>query len=440
MTSRREEIIQLLSDRTARTVAQIARELGIDRANVSNKLYSSRRTFVKVGATAEGREMLWSLRELTDIGSVPRIQNSQQTNTMDQAIERETNRLRNQELTRELSQLQRTEAKRQQYIRSIEQSLAPYAPTELVPASLQYDDLSPHSWVLQFSDWHVGQSTPIQTTGGVYEQTTEITRWQVERMVNALRSIHSVQKNGYEIKKILVVFNGDLLENDQMRASQARGIDRLVTQQAVEVFDLMGYTLRQLLTFPGVEEIEVHNVGGNHDRTSQKPGNAGLGELDYVDTYSWLVGSLLTRALSDEPRIKMTNWETYFGYTEFCGQRIIFEHGSSVRLGVGSYGGVPWYPVVNGANKLMDMLGGAELVMMGHVHQPAVLPIKQRTWLVMNGSLPATTSWVQATMKSVREPTQWLLNLHEEHGVVEFHPIYAPPASFRRDGSIWTPQ
>ena len=359
--------------------------------------------------------------------------------TINHVITHEIEQQRRRELAKELSQLQRTEAKRQQYVRTIESSLAPFEPTPLVPQREDYSGLSPHSWLIQFSDWHVGQSTPIQTTGGVYEQTTEITRWQVEQMVGALRSIHAVQQKAYEIKKILVVFNGDLLENDQMRASQARGIDRLVTQQAVEVFDLMAYMLRQLLTLPGVEEIEVHNVGGNHDRTSTKPGNAGLGELDYVDTYSWLVGSLLARALADEPRIKITNWETFFGYTQFCGQRVIFEHGSSVRLGVGSYGGIPWYPVVNGANKLMDMLGGAELVLMGHVHQPAVIPLKQRTWLVMNGSLPATTSWVQATMKSIREPTQWLLNLHEEHGVVEFHPIYAPPASFRKRGSIWVP-
>jgi hypothetical protein len=356
---------------------------------------------------------------------------------IDVVIQKEIEQQRRKELAKELTQLQRTEAKRQQYIRTIEQSLAPYEPTPLVPAPTFTEELTPHSWVIQFSDWHVGQSTPIQSTGGVYEQTTKVARWQVETMLTALRSIHKIQSNGYQIKKILVVFNGDLVEGDQMRASQARGIDRLVTQQAVEVFDLMGYALRQLLTFPGIEELEVHNVGGNHDRTSTKPGNAGLGELDYVDTYSWLIGSLLARSLQDEPRVKFTNWDTYFGYTKFCGRRVIFEHGSSVRLGVGSYGGIPWYPVVNGANKMMDMLGGGDLVLFGHVHQPAVIPLKQRAWLVVNGSLPATTSWVQATMKSVREPTQWLLNLHEEHGVVEFHPIYAPPPTFRKTGTIW---
>ena len=357
--------------------------------------------------------------------------------TVDAVVKGETERLHQRELARELAQLQRSEAKRREYISTIRQSLTPYEPTELVPAGPVNRVLSGHDWVLNFSDWHVGQSTPIQTTGGVYEQTTEITRWQVEKMVNALRSIHDIQSKGYDIRKILVVFNGDLVEGDSMRASQARGIDRVVTQQAVEVFDLMGYTLRQLLTFPGVQQLEVHNVGGNHDRTSQKAGNAGLGELDYVDTYSWLVGTLLGRALEKEPRITFKNWDTYFGYTTFCGLKVIFEHGSSFRMSTGSYGGIPWYPVVNAANKLTDMLGGGDLVLFGHLHQPAVVPIKQKTWVVINGALPATTSYVQSTMKALREPTQWLLNLHEEHGVVEFHPLYAPPESFQPAGHIW---
>jgi hypothetical protein len=358
--------------------------------------------------------------------------------TVDQTVEAETIRLRQRELAKELTQLNRTEAKRRKYVETIEAGLRPYEPTPLTPG-LDHPDRSEHSWLMQFSDWHVGQSTPIQTTGGIYEQTTEITRWQIEKMVDALRSIHAVQSRGYDIRKVCVVFNGDLLENDSMRASQAAGIDRFVTQQAVEVFDLMGYTIRQLLTFPGVESVEVHNVGGNHDRTTQKAGNAGLGELDYVDTYAWLVGTLLARAMVDEPRVTFTNWETFFGYTTFCGQKVIFEHGSSFRGGTGSYGGVPWYPVVNAANKMIDMLGGGDIVLFGHLHQPAVLPIKQNAWVVLNGALPATTTYVQSAMKGLRTPTQWLLNLHEEHGLVEFHPLYAPPASLQAPGHLWTP-
>ncbi|KKN68956.1 hypothetical protein LCGC14_0446410 [marine sediment metagenome] len=361
----------------------------------------------------------------------------QEPESMEAAVKREQKRLHDVELARELRQLQRTEAKRQEYVETVHDVLAPYAPTPLIPIPSTLTDNPEHFWLLLFSDWHVGQRTPIQTTGGIYEQTTEVTRWQVERLMQALKSIHDVQSKGYTIRNLLVVFDGDLVENDCMRASQAHGIDRLVTQQAIEVFDLMGYALRQLLQLPGIEKIEVHNIGGNHDRTSQKAGNAGLGELDYVDTYSWLVGTLLDRAFADEPRVVMTNWETYFGYTTYAGRRIVFEHGGSFPLGSGSYGGIPWYPIVNGANKLTDMLGGGDLVLFGHLHQPAVVPIKQDAWVVINGALPATSSYIQSKFKQLRTPTQWLINLHEEWGAIEFHPLYAPPPSLKSPGHVW---
>jgi hypothetical protein len=358
------------------------------------------------------------------------------------AIKAEQERQHNREMIRQLTQMQRTEAKRQEYISMIRECLQPFEPTPLLPL---FDGVARdpathkpiHRWVLDLSDWHLGQRTPIQSTGGIYEQTTEIVRWQVQQLISAARSIFDVEVKGQTIEEILVVFNGDLHENDSMRPGQAAKIDLLVTQQVVEVFDLASYVLRELLTFPGVKRIEVHNVGGNHDRTSPKRGDAGLGELDYVDTYAWLIGEFLSRAFEAEPRLTVKNWATYYGYTEFAGRKIIFEHGSSFKGGAGSYGGIPWYPIVNSARMLTDMLGGGDLVLFGHVHQPAILPIRQDSWVVINGALPATSTYLQSTYKALRTPTQWLLDLHEEHGVTDFRPLYARPASLERPGAIW---
>jgi hypothetical protein len=287
------------------------------------------------------------------------------------------------------------------------------------------------------TETYIAEGFGSHNTGGVYEQTTEIVRWQVQQLISAARSIFDVEVKGQTIDEILVIFNGDLHENDSMRPGQAAKIDRLVTQQVVEVFDLASYVLRELLTFPGIKRIEVHNVGGNHDRTSPKRGDAGLGELDYVDTYAWLIGELLSRHFESEPRLTFKNWATYYGYTEFAGRKIIFEHGSSFKGGAGSYGGIPWYPIVNSARMLTDMLGGGDLVLFGHVHQPAILPIRQDSWVVINGALPATSSFLQSTYKALRTPTQWLLDLHEEHGVTDFRPLYARPVSLEKPGAIW---
>jgi predicted phosphodiesterase len=378
-------------------------------------------------------------------GAGGRIESTPGAN-LEAAIKQEQERQHNREMLRQLTQLQRTEAKRQEYISTIRECLQPFEPTALLPLADDFvsrDERTHkpvHRWVLDLSDWHLGQRTPIQSTGGIYEQTTEIVRWQVQQLISAARSIFDVEVKGQTIEEILVILNGDLHENDSMRPGQAAKIDRLVTQQVVEVFDLVSYVLRALLNFPGVKRIEVHNVGGNHDRTSPKRGDSGLGELDYVDTYAWLIGELLVRAFEGEPRLTVKNWSTYFGYTEFAGRKIIFEHGSSFKGGTGSYGGIPWYPIVNAARMLTDMLGGGDLVLFGHVHQPAILPIRQDGWVVINGALPATSSYLQSTYKALRTPTMWLLDLHEEHGVTDFRPLYARPASLERPGALWKKQ
>ncbi|KKL99171.1 hypothetical protein LCGC14_1817040, partial [marine sediment metagenome] len=130
---------------------------------------------------------------------------SQEPQNLEDTVAREQKRLHDVELTRSLRQLQRTEAKRQEYQETIREVLTPYVPTPLIPIPGTLTDNPEHSWLLLFSDWHVGQRTPIQTTGGVYEQTSEITRWQVERLMHAIKSIHEVQAKGYTIKNLLVV-------------------------------------------------------------------------------------------------------------------------------------------------------------------------------------------------------------------------------------------
>src|SRR5207253_2189896 len=140
--------------------------------------------------------------------------------------------------------------------------------------------------------------------------------------------------------------------------------------------------------------VRVHNVGGNHDRTSPKPGLAGLGQLGFHDTYAWLAGEYIRASHSQaikEGRLAITNWESAFGYDIIAGQRTVFEHGASFKTSTGSYGGVPYYPIANAAGKYREMLDGADLVVFGHHHIPALLPMG-RGWQVLNGSFAPSTN------------------------------------------------
>jgi hypothetical protein len=353
---------------------------------------------------------------------------------VEQRVAKEKERLHQKEMTRTLEELTRSAAKRQEYTSAIQSVLTPFEPSEVFPFP-EHDTQTTVEWALEVCDWHVGQKTSLEHTGGLYEQTVEVVRAQVDKLLTAVQGIF-YEARGKHVKRLWVPILGDIVEGDSMRPAQLREIQIPVVRQTIEGFDLLAYFLRSLLKLPGLEELIVDMVGGNHDRTTQKAGNAGLGESDYCDTYAWLIGEMLKRSFEGDPRVQVTNWDTFFGTREYAGLKHVFEHGSSIRTAGGSYGGVPFYPIVNAARQYESMLGGVDCVWLGHLHVPYHLPLGQEGHIIGNGSLPATSRFVQSRYKTLRRPQQWLVEFHRKHGATAFRPLYAD-INLPKPGEVW---
>ena len=349
-------------------------------------------------------------------------------------VKNQQDRLETDELKRTLQGLARSEAKRVRYIDAIQSVLSPFEPSQPLPFRT-HDGHTVVDWAIPTSDWHVGQYTPIETTGGIYEQTVAKVHAQVDRLLFALSSIFH-ESQGKRVRKLWVPILGDIVENDAMRPAQLRKIEMPVVKQTVDAYDLLTVFLRGLLELPGLEELIVDVVGGNHDRTTAKAGLAGLGETDYVDTWAWIIGAFLERVFEREPRVTIKNWDTYFGTRQFGGLRHVFEHGSTIRGSGGSYGGIPWYPIHNAARKYIEMLGGVDMVWFGHRHVPYVIPLAQGGWVVGNGALPATSEFAQSQLKAIRRPQQWLVEFHSTVGATKFEPLYAD-IELPQPGDVW---
>lgn len=334
----------------------------------------------------------------------------------------------------ELKKATALESRIRRYLEVLETSVAAYEPTPLVVQQPKDKALPLHEMILATGDWHTGMKMQIHETGGIYEQNVETTRQQVFKLFDRVQRLLAIQSSGVRVQKLHLIGLGDLIEGDDMRPSQHRHIEDVMTVQTIQAMDLFSWLIRQLLTL--VEEVEVDMVGGNHDRTGRNKGNAGLGELDYADTMSWLIGEFCKRLFENEPRVKIRNWNTFFGYKLVAGQKLVFEHGSSIKWNAGSYGGVPWYGVSQLPAKYAAMLGAADITIMGHGHRPAILP-DGRGWLVINGALPATSGFEQSNFKTVRRPLQWLMNIHEEHGLVGWQPIYLDVPGTILPGTVW---
>lgn len=336
---------------------------------------------------------------------------------------------------RELRTRQSDDAKEERRNEILRSALGQYSPIPYnPPAGLRYDNAD-HLWVLHVSDWHIGQYIEGAKTGGLYFHSSEVAQMQVEKMLEIMREI--MRDGGREVRKILVILNGDIVEGDDMRSSQHTEIDMLVTQQTMKAFDLVRYLLDGLHELAR-DEIFVSSVGGNHDRASRRPGNAGMAELGYVDSYAWLIGAMLERFYADDDRMTIHNWDTFFGRLTFGGHRIVHSHGADIRWGAGAYGGVPWYPIMNAAQRYRQMIGGdLDALFLGHGHMSAQLPLDPASWVMMNGALPPSTGYVQSSFKSIRRPVQQLVALNK-HGLVNTYPLYLDVGAVAERDQVWT--
>lgn len=356
--------------------------------------------------------------------------------SVDRALEAARAREIEQAHRQELRKSTALEERIRRYERVLQGSLEAYEPTPLVVDLADGPrDRPRHELILLTGDWHTGARVRLHETGGVYEQDVATTRDQIFRLWDRVQRLVAIQSAGIHFTKLHIIALGDLVDNDDMRPAQHRAVEDVVTVQTVQAFDLFTWLVRQALTL--FETVEVDMVGGNHDRTARNKGNAGLGELDYADTFSWLIGEFTKRKFEDEPRVKIENWQTFFGYKLVADKKVLFEHGSSIKWNANSYGGVPWYGVSQLPRKFAEMLGAADITAIGHGHRPAILPAGNG-WQVLNGALPATTNYEQSSFKSVHRPMQWLLSVHQKYGLTGYTPIYLDVPGTLQPGDVWT--
>lgn len=236
---------------------------------------------------------------------------------------------------RELKRLLSAEAIKQDMLSMIAQ----HAPLLTPPSLHVYEGSSArpeHTWVLVFSDLQYGQKTTLEASGMVFEQSSAVARAQFSLLRDKLELLLQLEYATKNVKELVVLDLGDNHEGDSLRVSQATKVDAPVTVQCIETTDLITEFVTWALTrFPKVRYLKV---GGNHDRISQKPGTAGLGELSMIDTFAWLQGEFLRRLFGksiEDGRLSLTNHESWFGAAHIAGQRFVYEHGASFRASTG---------------------------------------------------------------------------------------------------------
>jgi predicted phosphodiesterase len=308
------------------------------------------------------------------------------------------------------------------------------APVEMRFNPPSKDGLPTHEWVLNLSDWHIGQYTTLEETGGLFETSTENALAQVQALWDALALVHDIESAGRSIRKLHILSLGDMVDGDLMRVSQTKKVDRFVAEQYPIMYGLMLALVQAALT--RFDEVEVHVVGGNHDRFG-KFGDAGLGELAYIDNWSFVMGTALESAFRQDARVSVKNHQSFFGTAIIAGHKFAFSHGSDVNWRSNSYAGIPYYSLNVAGERMKAMVDGYDFLVMGHGHIPMVLPIGFDAKVIMNGSLPGSSTFVQSKYKSIRRPSQGLMSIHHRLGLTGYIQLYADNEGIRTSEEMW---
>lgn len=266
--------------------------------------------------------------------------------------------------------------------------------------------------VLLISDVHLGQQTPGRLTSG-YEYNLDVTKAQFDLLYQQVAQ--AIEVNGWQ--KLIILDLGDTVDGDDMRPSQHRHVGPLVVEQCALYGRLLAQFISSLLH--SVLEIHVERVPGNHARTSQRPGLAGLAEIDPMDSYDWLAGEFTREILRESieaGRVTINNNQGIYSTIQLYEYNVLFEHGSSLR-GSGGALGIPFAGAHKALQGYRDLEGDISLYCLGHFHQPYSFNLFFNTVVCGNGAFPATSPYVVSSKKTATRPSQTLITVEQGKGV-----------------------
>lgn len=285
-------------------------------------------------------------------------------------------------------------------------------PSIKAPTMLHTNTKNDSVGILLISDIHLGQLTEGRLTGG-YEYSPEITKQQFASLFDQV----SQQAVDQAWTKLIILDLGDDVDGDDMRPSQHRHVGPLVVQQCAMYGRWFAQFVANMLEY--VPSIHVERVPGNHARTSQRPGLAGLAEIDPMDSYDWIAGEFAREILRDQIEqglVEIINHETFYSALDVFGYKVLFEHGSSLK-GSGGPFGAPMAGIQRALLGYRELEGEIDLYVLGHFHRPYLLNAFFNTTIVGNGSFPPTSPFVMAMSKSANRPSQSLITIEKGKGV-----------------------
>lgn len=262
--------------------------------------------------------------------------------------------------------------------------------------------------VVIMSDWQLGKRTP--------SYSSEVCEQRVRLYGQKVSELTAIQRADHPVNACHVWLLGDMVEGELIFPGQAHRIDASLYRQVVLdgpriLIDLLRHLLGDF------DKVHVSAVIGNHGAI----GGPVRREMHPESNADLMLYRIVADRFTAEPRITFDIPEppgerSWYTIDHIGNYSALLFHGDQVR---GGFAGMPWYgfyKAVNGwaSGAIREPFGDAAC---GHWHQLASIPFNQRR-LWVNGSTESYNTFAQEQLKSMGDPSQWLLFVHPEHGKV----------------------
>ena len=325
---------------------------------------------------------------------------------------------------RELEQQDKATTELAAQIREAARIVATEPPPRL-PAVKARKDRSPVDVILHVSDKQYGMLVnPDEVPGGAYNPALYEER--LARYIAAIDALLENTANANPIGTVWIAQGGDFVEGDDVFKGQAWHLAMDAGEQVVRLSQIWAAALQRIAQRArqvGAKRIAVVSVVGNHGVKGGRSAGATPPSLNYDYLTYEMVRTQLPAGTVDYYDTEARS-AVYF---DTCGGIVLLTHGEQDKGG-----GLIGVPVVTGMrNSLTAMVSTGvrpTLHLSGHFHRPAQISLSSDLMRIWSGP------WVGQTNLSIgrggaSSPSQHMLVMHPEHGMIAQHVIRLTPAT-----------
>lgn len=270
--------------------------------------------------------------------------------------------------------------------------------------------------ILHISDVQLGKVTETYDTAKAEERVLLTCRKAIE--------VAEIRRSFARIDEIHVYLGGDMIEGEDVFATQAHEIDSSVYDQAC-VNGPAIFAKAILLLLGSFEKVVVCSVPGNHGRNGSPHTRAhprtNWDQVLYNVTRTLLLGSPAHPRKELAGRLTFNLSERFWIVDRVYGWGNLLVHGHQIS---GGFAGFPWYGASKKAWGWIDSIPETwERLWFGHFHTPVRMTLNKRE-IFANGTTESDNVYAQEQLAACGRPCQRLAFMDAKHGVVSDDLLY----------------